>query len=247
MLTRPALWSTRSLRSRTSSSLPSIRHVSTYERVIHIHRASFYHHHHEAAASASAKPLFPNLKFSLHAHETSRYPRQHWAVIGTQEKEPFFNVIRGQYICDPPDARRYPYLRSKDVGANDPRNAIQYVGFSKEGSAAIGGTRGAYLSARYESYREETDWTLGQFLKGQTSLNPLEGGKEGKELHDDGLLAQVVGDLRLNPLLDMPVANLSNGQMRRARIAKALLSQSELLLLDEPFSMSIAVPSPMAS
>ena len=34
----------------------------------------------------------------------------------------------------------------------------------------------------------------------------------------------------------MPVANLSNGQTRRARIAKALLNKPELLLLDDPFS-----------
>jgi ABC-type cobalamin transport system ATPase subunit len=116
-----------------------------------------------------------------------------------------------------------------------PENAIQYVGFSGEGSGAIGGIRGAYLSARYESLREETDWTLLQFLRGQTSLNPMEGEEEGT-LHDDDFLMKTASSLELTNLLPLPVANLSNGQTRRARIAKAILSKPELLLLDEPFS-----------
>ena len=37
----------------------------------------------------------------------------------------------------------------------------------------------------------------------------------------------------------MPVGNLSNGQTRRARIAKALLGKPEVLMLDEPFSRTL--------
>ena len=44
--------------------------------------------------------------------------------------------------------------------------------------------------------------------------------------------------LRLVDLLDLPMVALSNGQTRRARIAKALLEDPKLLILDEPLSES---------
>jgi len=45
----------------------------------------------------------------------------------------------------------------------------------------------------------------------------------------------------LGDFLDMPLIALSNGQTRRARIVKALLSKPELLILEEPFSMVLQI------
>lgn len=125
----------------------------------------------------------------------------------------------------------------KDHRLRIPGRAFQYVGFDGERGGLGGpGTRGAYLSARYESRREETDFLLLDYLKGHTELNPAE--ETGGQSYDNTLLEGVIKDLRLEDLVHMPISNLSNGQTRRARIAKALLDRPEVLLLDEPFSKS---------
>ena len=66
-------------------------------------------------------------------------------------------------------------------------------------------------------------------------MNP--GETNGRREHDESALERSIKDLGLEDLVDMPVGNLCNRQMRRAQIAKALLSNPEVLLLDEPFSM----------
>ncbi|KAJ5356140.1 hypothetical protein N7517_010749 [Penicillium concentricum] len=217
--------------TRFNSEIPFIR----------IQDGTFYKNY-PTAEDSSNPALFPNLNFILPALQTpssTETSPQHWAIIGPSDRTDLLHILRGQHICIPPSARSYPYLLTDKIAEKDPRlrsveNAIQYVGFSGEGSGAIGGIRGAYLSARYESLREETDWTLLQYLRGQTSLNPMEGEEEGT-LHDEQFLRRTTRSLDLECLLNLPVANLSNGQTRRARIAKAILSKAELLLLDEPF------------
>ncbi|KAK2786382.1 hypothetical protein FQN52_007839 [Onygenales sp. PD_12] len=240
MMRLPAA-STKPWRASNLVTLQQVRLFSKGKRapIINIQGGTFYREYPRADLPPEDNPpLFPNLHFSLpSAIPDKQPPLGHYAVIGTSGKAAFLNVLRGRYICLPPTARSYPYLSSDEIAAKDPSlrspaHAIQYVGFNGDQKQSAGGVRGSYLSARYESRREDTDFTVLQYLKGQTELNPLE---EGAGFANEDLLNKIIEDLQLNELLNMPVSNLSNGQTRRTRIAKALLEKPEVLLLDEPF------------
>jgi ATPase subunit of ABC transporter with duplicated ATPase domains len=217
---------------KTSSDKPPI---------IRIENATFFRQRSGSieAPTLINPPLFPKLTFDIASHSSHD---EHWAIIGPSSsgKTTFLQILRGHHLCIPATARGFPYLSTDELALKDPRlrsppRAIQYVGFSGETGGLGGqGTRGAYLSARYESRKEATDFSLLDYLKGHTELNSIEENSSDKTA--DQFLAKVVKDLRLQDLVDFPVGNLSNGQTRRARIAKAVLGRPEVLLLDEPFS-----------
>ena len=208
--------------------------------LVSIKNATFYRQYPSPQDTNESNPrIFPGLDFSLPTNSpTSVSSQQHWAVLSPSSlaRTTFLQILSGSYISLPPTARSFPYLSS--VLSKYPSAAIHYIGFDADRTTPGAAVRGAYLSARYEAHREETDWTLQNYLTGDTELNPT----GTRATVDKDLLQRCIVDLRLDKLLAMPVGNLSNGQTRRARIAKALLAKPEVLLLDGPF-MGLDPPS----
>lgn len=203
--------------------------------VVNIDNGTHYRHHPSShlGPKKSNPPLFPNLRFKI---RSDRHSLRHWCIIGPSSsgKTTFCQILQGRHTCIPPRSRTFPFLDKTDGSRR--RNidsAIKYVGFDGEQGLGPKAPMSAYLSARYESRREDTDWSVRDYLLGNTELNPST--PRGDEIIPQNALERVVKDLNLEQLVDMPVANLSNGQTRRARIAKALLGKPSLLLLDEPF------------
>lgn len=229
--------------ARSSTLLRSIRPYTTKTTslpVIRIEDGTFYRHHPNSTLGAASTnpPLFKDLNFRLESEIEDGYGEQkHWAIIGPSSagKTTLMRILRGKYLCIPPNARSYPFLEQshRSHGLRTPEQAIKQVGFDGEQGIGASAPQSAYLSARYESRREDTDYSVLDYLKGNTELNPLQD-IGGHVIHEE-VLERVVRNLRLGDLIDMPVSNLSNGQTRRARIAKALLEDPEVLLLDEPF------------
>ncbi|KAM0713321.1 hypothetical protein Q7P35_000773 [Cladosporium inversicolor] len=216
-----------------SQHLNPRRYTST-NPIISIQNGTFYKRHPSSNTTTPNPPLFPNLSYTLaNTNTTINNTTQNWSVISPSSiaRTTFLQILSGQHIAHPPTSRRYPALSKTHTSL---QHAIKYVGFDAERGSGVSGTnvRGAYLSARYESRREETDFTVRQYLTGHTELNALE--RETTAVEREAL-REVTEQLELEKLMEMPVANLSNGQTRRARIAKAVMERPEVLLLDGPF------------
>ncbi|KAI4622919.1 uncharacterized protein J4E87_006012 [Alternaria ethzedia] len=218
------------------ASLHSSRRLYSSPPIVKIANGTFYRQHPSSKGdNAPSNPsLFPDLTLSLPSFST---PNQHWAILSPSSdiRTAFLQILRGQLLCFPPTARSFPYLLTPAIAEERPRlrfpeRAIEYVGFDVE-RKAFGG---AYLSARYESLREDTDFTVQRYLTGIVTMNPGEEELKAKSVDEEDM-TRVMRDLELERFIDKPVSMLSNGQSRRARIAKALLSRPEMLCLDAPF------------
>ncbi|GAX67338.1 protein with similarity to ABC transporter family members [Saccharomyces cerevisiae] len=95
----------------------------------------------------------------------------------------------------------------------------------------------AHLSARYEYFKDDYDQTCKQFIFDKASGSNAVSYKvetNNRQINME-LYNALVENLNLSSLQDRWVMGLSNGQMRRARLARSILKEPDLLLIDDPF------------
>jgi molybdate transport system ATP-binding protein len=172
---------------------------------------------HADLSRPGGEPVFRDFSWMLRKGET-------WAVVGPvgSGKSSLAEALLGRLHLESGMAT-WPLLdrlRVEGRAVNWPSEVIFRVAF-KEESRLFSYAR-HYYQQRFNFIEPNDDLTLIDFLCSGTAVSEEEVVAAARQL---GVEAQ----------LPLSFIKLSNGQARRARIAKALLSQPELLILDDPF------------
>lgn len=190
--------------------------VNNEKLVVQIYNALF-----KSSLAKNSPAVFPNKISNFKISHNEK-----WVVWGPA-KSSFLNIIANKYICDPPLSLKYG-----KVGVNKNSKVFRVEQVQFKGSVPT-----AHLSARYEFFKDEFDQTCKKFILDDTigsNLVPYDVATTyrvvNKKLYD-----RLLQELELKELEDRWVMGLSNGEMRRARLAYSLLKEPDLLLVDDPF------------
>jgi molybdate transport system ATP-binding protein len=149
---------------------------------------------------------------------------QTWAVVGAtgSGKTTLAETILGRHFTQTGTVRHplLDRLRATGRKVDYPSQVITHVTFKEE--SRLFSYAGHYYQQRFEFADSDAPLSLEEFLRTDTKASDA-------EIH------AVAERLGVKDQLPQPFMTLSNGQTRRARLARALLTKPELLLLDDPF------------
>ncbi|KAJ3342029.1 hypothetical protein HDU93_003551 [Gonapodya sp. JEL0774] len=164
--------------------------------------------------SGKLRPIFTDLSWRVNLHDR-------WAVVGAvgSGKTSLGELLTGRHHVDPPDAVSFPALEKYIMTGAQP---VRLVSF-KEDSGLFSYSK-HYYQERYHWTDSWNDITLRQYLDAS-----------GSTTNTSPSPAYAASTLDLTDLLDRSFLKLSNGQVRRARIARALVAGAKMVVMDEPF------------
>lgn len=169
------------------------------------------------AVRPTGETVFAGLSWTVREGET-------WAIVGPvgSGKTALTDLLVGRLrvasgIVKWPLVER---LRAAGRRIGWPAEVVGRVGFKEESRLFSYGRH--YYQQRYNFIEPDDDLTLDQFLHTGTQV-------------PETILEAVTARLGIADLRALSFIKLSNGQTRRARIARALLAHPEVLVLDEPF------------
>jgi molybdate transport system ATP-binding protein len=164
--------------------------------------------------SLNAKPVLHNISFDLLEHQC-------WAILGANGagKSSFLKLVRGDLWHNPNEGTRTYFLT--DPSRESPIGAKEQIAFvSPE------------LQDRYsklEFWVTGIDVVRSGFL--QTDFVHVSPTPE-----QEARVQELLKNFQLEQLRDKPVLEMSKGQLRRILLARALVSNPRVLMLDECFS-----------
>ncbi len=173
--------------------------------------------------------LFPNgLSFIWREGEN-------WLVSGPNGcgKSVLVQLLSGERFH--PDAEVELFFSGPD--GSDPERSVAVV--SPERHSRLLDSIGAYVQMRWNASDEESVQSLGSWLSQDAVEGRLPCERFVRSPESEAAFAarrcKVVSALDISALLGNSLVSLSNGEMRRAMLARALLGNSRLLLFDAPF------------